>query len=254
MILLGLHPFYCPYADIAIDIHNLVTKNMTTAGLTKKALQTRSKLKTAARKLINKDGYSSVRVEDVTIEAQLSKGLFYRYFKDLFDITNELCMELVDEVLQRTELDENSGGMSSYDWFYQHLFTPIESFANNPGLLACMFERQGKFPQISELWSEKGHTWNLRVAKYLTEQVGMKRVEAERIASLLGAITEGVIYQDLVRGSPDLQRFGDKPEVITEIIATIWYRFVFLELPREGKRKFDLPLGVIEAPSPLQAD
>ena len=56
---------------------------------------------------------------------------------------------------------------------------------------------------------------------------------AERMAYVLGAMFEGVIYQALIRQTDDLFEYGSKPEDIAETSAVMWYRAIFLENPPE---------------------
>jgi hypothetical protein len=48
---------------------------------------------------------------------------------------------------------------------------------------------------------------------------------------VLGAMTEGVIYQELIRRTEDLAKLGRTPEDIADVIATMWYRAIFLANP-----------------------
>lgn len=55
------------------------------------------------------------------------------------------------------------------------------------------------------------------------------------VAFVLGAMTEGVIYQALIRRTKDLVEFAQRPEDIAEAIAVMWYRMIFLRDPAPEK-------------------
>jgi hypothetical protein len=48
---------------------------------------------------------------------------------------------------------------------------------------------------------------------------------------MLGAMTEGVVYQALIRQTEDLVEMGGKPEDIADVLAAMWYRAIYLEDP-----------------------
>ncbi len=55
-----------------------------------RAAETRKKIVSAAKKLITKNGFENVSIEDIAKEADVSTGSFYTYFKKKEDIIEEL--------------------------------------------------------------------------------------------------------------------------------------------------------------------
>ena len=88
---------------------------------------------------------------------------------------------------------------------------------------------------IGRIWKRNAHIWNLQVADFLQIAAGYTSENAKRLAFVLGATTEGVIYQALIRRTEDLFEFGERPEDIAEIIAVMWYRSIFLRDPPADK-------------------
>ncbi|MYH70127.1 MAG: TetR/AcrR family transcriptional regulator, partial [Gammaproteobacteria bacterium] len=70
--------------------------------LSQRALQTRKKLKTATRDLLNQTGFHRLRVQDITRGAGVAAGLFYRYFPGVPEIVEEICEEFMDDLNART--------------------------------------------------------------------------------------------------------------------------------------------------------
>jgi AcrR family transcriptional regulator len=60
-------------------------------------LRSREKLKQAAVTCINRSGFRDMRVQDITVEAGVANGLFYRYFEDL----NEIAVEIASDLFAR---------------------------------------------------------------------------------------------------------------------------------------------------------
>ncbi|MBR7084687.1 MAG: TetR/AcrR family transcriptional regulator, partial [Oscillospiraceae bacterium] len=55
-----------------------------------RAAETRKKIVSAAKKLIAENGFENVSIEDIAIEAGVSTGSFYTYFKMKEDVIEEL--------------------------------------------------------------------------------------------------------------------------------------------------------------------
>jgi AcrR family transcriptional regulator len=165
--------------------------------------------------------------------AGVASGLFYRYFRDLGDVVAEVCATFFDELIEQT------GALADfsdpYDWIYDNHRTVVTLFAKNPGILACLFGIAGHYPEFDAIWKRNAHVWNLQVAKFLQTSAGFAPRSAERMGFVLGAMTEGVVYQELIRRTEDLAQLGRRPEDIAEVIAVMWYRTIFLRNPPAEK-------------------
>ncbi len=204
-------------------------KKTPAADFGNKAIATRESLKRSAVKLINAQGYSRVRVEDITEDAGVAKGLFYRYFTNLMDITRVVCEDLFERIEAQAP-ERYRGKSSAYAWLLNYASVPVTKFSDNPGLLACMFELHGSFPEISEAWQVFAHRYNVRMEAVLRD-AGVGAKEAKDHCFILGAAAEGIIYQALVRGAPDLKKLAGNSKTLSETIAAMWYRSIFLEAP-----------------------
>ena len=204
-------------------------KKSPAADFGNKAIATRESLKRSAVKLLNAQGYSRLRVEDITEDAGVAKGLFYRYFTNLMDITRVVCEELFESIEAQAP-ERYRGKSSAYAWLLTYASVPVTKFSDNPGLLACMFELHGSFPEISEAWQVFAHRYNVRMEAVIRE-AGMPAKEAKDLCFILGAAAEGIIYQALVRGTLDLNKLAGNANTLSETIAKMWYRSIFLEAP-----------------------
>ena len=199
------------------------------AALNPRGLRSRERLKQAARELLNEGGFAQLRVQDVTARAGVASGLFYRYFHDLREIVAEVARDFFVELL--TEVDPAAQHEHRYDWIYDNLVNVVRRFADNPGVLACRFGLAGDKGEFDRIWKENAHRWNLNVAEYLRRETGCDAAHARRMGFMLGAMTEGVVYQALIRKTEDLVEMGGKPEDIATVLAVMWYRAIYLEDP-----------------------
>ena len=199
------------------------------AALNPRGLRSRERLKQAARELLNERGFRKLRVLDVTGRAGVATGLFYRYFHDLREIAEELSRDFFADLL--TGVDPQEPVEHRYDWIFEILSSAVRRFAQNPGILGCLFGLAGDYEEFDQIWKRNAHQWNLRVAEYLRRETGRDAAQARRMGFMLGAMTEGVIYQALIRQTADLVEMGGKPEDIADSLAVMWYRAIYLEDP-----------------------
>jgi AcrR family transcriptional regulator len=198
--------------------------------LSARGQRSREKLKQAAVTCINRSGYRTLRVQDITGEAGVANGLFYRYFEDL----NEIAVEIASDLFARLigQVDRVDPALEPFAWIEQVHLVTVGTFGDNPGILACLFGKSDDENSFSRVWDANAHEWNLRVADRLVAW-GVAAPEAARsLCFTLGAVTEGLLYQALVRRTSDLIGVsGGTIAGLARLIATIWHRIIFLASP-----------------------
>lgn len=203
------------------------------AALNQRGRRSRERLKRAASEVLNEKGYRNIRLQDVTERAGVASGLFYHYFRDLREVVAEVSSDFFDALVEDTK--SLADYHEPYDWIFQNHRNVVERFARNPGILACLFGLSGDYEEFDKIWKQNAHVWNLQVADFLQKTAGFPAENAKRLAFVLGATTEGVIYQALIRHTEDLFEFGEQPEDIAEVIAVMWHRTIFLRDPPAEK-------------------
>jgi AcrR family transcriptional regulator len=207
--------------------------------LSSRALRTREKLKQAAVELLNERGYRALRVHDVTQRAGVAAGLFYRYFHDLRELVHEITRDFM------AKLNAETGVLPlathPYDQIFERHALAIRLFIGNPGIVRCLFQLDGDYPEFGQAWKQAAHDWNMQVAEFLRSAMNMPEPQAVRMAFVLGAMTEGVFFQYLIRHTEDLSAMAEQPEDIAEMLSVMWYRTIFLTNPpleklRAGKK------------------
>lgn len=219
---------------------NTKTSVQPVENLSNRALRTREKLKIATRVALNEIGFHRMRVQDITEGAGVAAGLFYRYFSDVREIVREICEDFMDEL---NAVTRNLPALAHpYDQIFERHTLAVEMFSNNPGIIRCLFQHDDDFPEFGQVWKAAAHEWNLQVADILKSHASMPSEQAEHMAYVLGAMTEGVFFQYLIRHTKDLFDMGREPKDIAEIIAIMWYRTIFLEDPPADKLNLTNPL------------
>lgn len=219
---------------------NTKTSVQPVENLSNRALRTREKLKIATRVALNEIGFHRMRVQDITEGAGVAAGLFYRYFSDVREIVREICEDFMDGL---NAVTRNLPALAHpYDQIFERHTLAVEMFSNNPGIIRCLFQHDDDFPEFGQVWKAAAHEWNLQVADILKSHASMPSEQAEHMAYVLGAMTEGVFFQYLIRHTKDLFDMGREPKDIAEIIAIMWYRTIFLEDPPADKLNLTNPL------------
>ena len=203
--------------------------------LQERGLRSRKALKSAARDVLNEKGFLNLRVQDITQRASVANGLFYRYFHDLREIVAEVAQDFFEELFR------NESGAAepklAYQWMFNRVHGVVQAFASNPGVLGCMFGFAGNYHEFDRIWKDNAHRWNLSVAEFLVREAGFEPAQAKSMGYVLGAMTEGVIYQVLIRRTDDLVKLGRQPTDIAELLTVVWYRAIFLTDPPSAKVK-----------------
>lgn len=181
-----------------------------------------------------------MRVQDITRGAGVAAGLFYRYFPGVPEIVQEICEDFMDDLNARTR--NLPVQTHPYDQIFERHALAVDLFSDNPGIVRCLFQHDDDFPLFGQIWKMAAHEWNLQVADFLKSQASMPSEQAEHMAYVLGAMTEGVFFQYLIRHTKDLFDMGREPKDIAEIIAIMWYRTIFMESPPANKLNSTNPL------------
>ncbi|WFD11290.1 TetR/AcrR family transcriptional regulator [Tepidibacter hydrothermalis] len=66
----------------------------------KRAIEKKLKLIESAKKVFNDKGYHNTHIKDITLEAGISTGLFYKYFKDKNDIYIQVVKLLIEKDME----------------------------------------------------------------------------------------------------------------------------------------------------------
>jgi AcrR family transcriptional regulator len=201
----------------------------------------RAKLKRAALTVLEREGYHKMRIADVTTEAGVAQGLFYHYFKDLKSLTVEVLKDFatVAEDVQHIEKDVAPG-----DWYgriYAHNFVVVSSYAQRPGVMRCLLQMADEDEDFSSLLRESFRQqlmWLVERMPQLFPGVEFREGQALMVVHSLAGIGEGLLREYFVNESDTLRAAGLSTEEFTELLATMFYRALFLENPAVEKLQY----------------
>lgn len=194
---------------------------------TQKGNRTRALLKASARTVFGRQGYANARITDITSQARLSQGSFYRYFLDKEDVLIELLDDLLHEVVTvardswaaENPLRSVRVTTEKYLGFYEA----------NRDLYAILIEVAQSSERVRGMWLQARGEFYSRIARMVrraqAEGIARPEVDPDLVAVLLGGMTEHYAYACYVEGrGPD----AGLPEVVNQL-SLLWAHGIFHE-------------------------
>jgi AcrR family transcriptional regulator len=192
---------------------------------TAKGNRTRALLKASARDVFGRQGFTSARVSDITTGAQMSSGIFYRYYADKDAVRDELLSDLLSDVVSfARESWEPADPMRSV---LRTTEKYLSFYRDNRDLYKIMIEVAQHQPRVRAQWIDAREEFYRRIGRMLrrAQDQGVARsdMDCELAAVLLGGMTEYYAYMWFVEErSSDL----DIAAVAAEI-TNLWERGAF---------------------------
>jgi AcrR family transcriptional regulator len=115
--------------------------------LDRRVIRTRKLLQDALFKLILIDGYDSIRVQDITDEANLGRATFYVHYKDKEDLLLATIESTRHELLLRIKSDPDPGPLPGFRIQFQHA-------AENPTFYTAILNHVQGRQQIRSVMSD----------------------------------------------------------------------------------------------------
>lgn len=205
------------------------------SGKKRKGERTRDRLKAAAARLLEKVGYRDLRVTDINEEAEVSNALFYVYFKNKQEITQEVLEEFL-ALLETPQSIGRKSPASTGEAIYLGNLEYSRSFMANPGLMHCLIQFGDEIPEFGQLWSDWNNRWVDRTIRSLMKRESVKLENAEQIrlaVSGLGLMVDGLLRQIFVEKDKTILKaarsLGASPEALALFVTRLWYRAMFCE-------------------------
>lgn len=202
--------------------------------LSQRGQAARAKLKRAALEVMERTGYHRMRIHDVTTEAGVAAGLFYHYFKDLKSLTLEV---LEDYIAEARNLDSIERGVEKGDWYgriHAHCDIVVDSFAKRPGLMRCLLQMADEdkaFARHIRQSYQAQLQWLVDVMPKLFPDVEFDDDQAFMLIYALSSTGEVLLRDYFVNRDENLRRGEVNTDYLSELLAVVFYRGLFLENP-----------------------
>jgi AcrR family transcriptional regulator len=206
----------------------------------RKGERTRLRLKAAAARLLGEVGYRDLRVSDIHEDADVSNALFYVYFKN----KEEISQEVLDGFLAFLE------GFPERERPPETRFASIahgnlryaQMFQANAGLMRCVFQFGDEFPDFAAKWHAWNAGWRERTTRALLRQrdIALKdRVEIDVAVTALGSMVDAFLRLAFIEKEPSIAgtRYAGDPAALADLLTKLWLRALFAPDPEDGPAK-----------------
>ena len=217
--------------------------------LSQRGQAARAKLKSAALIVMERTGYHRMRIHDITAEAGVAAGLFYHYFKDLKSLTIEVLEDYIAEA-RRVDIIERD--VPKGDWYariHAHCELVVDSYARRPGLMRCLLqmadEDEAFAARIREGYQEQLQ-WLVDVMSKLFPDVKFEPHQAFMLVYTLSSAGEMILRDHFINQDATLLGTKYSKEQLTELLALVFYRGLFLENPPEASLKHNTNLQALK--------
>ncbi|MFF0815319.1 TetR/AcrR family transcriptional regulator [Rhodococcus sp. NPDC003318] len=169
--------------------------------LTARGRKTRDALLDAARTVFETVGFPDARVEQISQEANVSYGTFYRYFESKEDVFRELSTRLFEDVHRREPTDATLSPaarlVASNRSYYQ-------AYRRNARLMAIVEQVATFNDEFRELRHEHRRQLTERTARAIArwQEEGLVRAELDPTlaARTMAAMVDHTLYLWLIQG------------------------------------------------------
>ena len=203
----------------------------------RKGERTRLRLKAAAARLLGDGGYRDLRVSDIHEEANVSNALFYVYFKNKDEITEEVLKGYL--AFLEGFPDRERPQVTRFGAIRHGNFRYAQMFQANAGLMRCVFQFTDEFPQFAATW----HAWNAQWRERTTRSMLRRRdismrdtVEIDAAVTALGSMVDAFLRLVFIEREPSIAgtRYESDPEALADLLTKLWVRALFAEDPTDS--------------------
>jgi AcrR family transcriptional regulator len=191
----------------------------------RKGRQTKLTLLEAAAEIFVRDSYLDARVSDISAEAGLSSGAFYRYFPD----KRAIMIEVVRSFLERS------------DAFVRAPFNPddplesvresslryLDFYRDNVGLWNLVYEAGQADAEIETLRLDSVEAWRGRTERMLQRAQAAGLAAADIDSALASALLGGMVSEYAYNIYSQQRGPESDSEVITAEVTRIWRAAIF---------------------------
>lgn len=203
----------------------------------RKADRTREMLKVCAARVLEKKGYVQLRVVDITQQAGMSEGVFYKYFKDKKEICSAVLGEFLHFVPTQRHLQIGEAG-HPFDAIRRANVTWFACVRANAGLIRCLFQFQDSESDFAGLMQRVTREWYDWTARRILSHYPEGAISSDAVVIALyalGGMLDEVTRLMWVNPNPDLNLLLNRNQVtdddLAEMLAIIWHRTIYPARP-----------------------
>lgn len=203
-------------------------KRLRDAPPKQKGQRTRQRLRIATAEALERTGYHSLRVVDITKTAEVAEGLFYVYFRDKTDATLSVLNELLQDFLGFST--HTTGKRDSFGAIRATNRRWLEVCRANAGLMRCILQVGDEDPTLARLAQRTNRLWYDHVAQSHVQRRGTPHSKAPALfaAYLLGGMMDELVRKLIIYPDPELHKLLRKlradDNAVADAASVVWLR------------------------------
>jgi AcrR family transcriptional regulator len=210
--------------------YELLRKNNTMAAIpnTKKGQKTREHLLSAARKVIERDGYVALRMGDVAAEAEVSLGALYRYFENKDDLFLSLIGDIHKDLYEASRARKHSFRTEPFATLRESNEGYLVHYFANRDIMRAFIEATTVDARVCDKWWWMRERHVDRFVSALKRDFNIVEVDGistRVIAEALASSVEQSAYVWYARA--DRNKSLIPVETAAEVLARLWYRAIW---------------------------
>jgi len=205
--------------------------NSTTSTLSPRSIATRDKLLEGARKAFEENGYHATRIIDITENAGVALGNFYRHFSSKNEIFTAVLMPAIEAMLTSSGRSDHEAPARDIETLAARNVQYIQHFAAHSKLFRAGYEAAASVTSdhFMQTWRGLTEKFNARTCRWLASLVRTgtlpEDTNIEFTAEALCAMNENVVYVRIVRS----RTAPTDAEIhsLAQMLAEIWWSALF---------------------------
>ncbi len=191
----------------------------------RKGERTRLGLLAAAARLLARPGAEpgELQVAQVTAEAGVALGTFYRYFPERPAILEALVGAFAEFLGQRLAA-ARAGAPGSRARVAAATLAYVHHFRANPGLMRCLLDLAPASAAWSASFRALNRAWNGRVASALAARHGGTAATQLPVAYALGGMVDEFLATLYLRRDPALRTLARDEAKVAALLTDLWWR------------------------------
>jgi len=160
----------------------------------------------AAYELFVTKGVNETAIDDIVKKAGVAKGTFYLYFKDKYDITDQIVLGestlILKEAMHATMKEGIDNFIDATIFFIDHV---IEHFKNNKKQLKLMYKNLSWGLYRKAIADPNNYTEMRELAELVFNNIegsGVKREELDKTMFMVIELTGSVAYSSIILEEP----------------------------------------------------
>lgn len=205
-----------------------------------RSLATRQKLLDGARKSFEERGYHGSRISDITENAGVALGNFYRHFENKNEIFAEVLRPIFEAWHASSGRSVHEKPARTIEELAERNARYISVFVDHKMLFRAGYEAAssiqsdhffGTWFDLREMFFARSRAW---LAGVKHDGLAREDINIDLMAEALGAMNEQFIYIRVIRNENKLE--DDEINMMARMLAEIWWRTLFNEQATQNKK------------------